>query len=61
MELSFVHSNQVRIEMPALVRRRSIQDADNLALTVDLQNSASNCVSHVDEMIRRNEEAILVA
>src|SRR5438046_1472170 len=47
----------MRVEMPSLVRRWSVQHAHGLAVAVDFRNSASDCVGHVDEMIGRNEEA----
>src|SRR6266480_3531190 len=47
----------MRVEMPPLIRGRSVQYAHGLAVAVDFQNSSSDCVRHVDEMIGRDEEA----
>src|SRR5215831_1962304 len=47
----------MRVKMPPLVRRRSIQHAHDLTVPGNLQNSTSNCVGHVDKMIRCDKEA----
>src|SRR5262249_17514961 len=45
------------VEMPSFVRRWSLQRADDFSVMVNFQNLASNCVGHVDKMIRWNKEA----
>src|SRR5207245_8213808 len=47
----------MRVEMPPLVRRWSVQHAHGLAVAVDLQNPASDRVGHIDKMSRRDKEA----
>src|SRR5919197_1999959 len=51
----FIDCDRMGVEMPPLIRCRPIERAEDLAVPVDLENSASDCIGHVDEMIRRDK------
>src|SRR5262249_15607778 len=45
------------VEMPSFVPRWSLQGADDFSVMANFQNLASDCVGHVDKMIRCDKEA----
>src|SRR5207249_12337118 len=51
-----IDCERMRIEMAAFVRRWPVQRAHNLAVAIDFQDPASDCVGHVDKMIGRDKE-----
>src|SRR5207245_11677932 len=52
----FINCEQVRVEMPSFILRRSVQRADRFAFAVNFQDSAGDRVGHVNKMIERDEQ-----
>lgn len=52
-----VESNFVGIEVGSLTFLGPTQNANHLALAVDLKNTARHCVTHVEKVVRGDEQA----
>src|SRR5262249_974459 len=52
-----IDCERMRVEMPSSVRCWSLQHGDDFSVVADFQNLTSNCVGHVDKVIRCDKEA----